>query len=295
MAGANMKDIKRRIKSVESTMQITKAMELVASSKLRRAKERADRAHPYFNTLYDTMYEIFSTSPEVSTRFTHAREEKNVLLIVIAGDRGLAGGFNSNVLRMAYNYGRELAAKGVTVKVCAIGKKAVEFFQKREFEVTDSYIGVAEAMHIYMAADMAEKIVGRYSKRMYDRVELFYTTFISALTQVPQQITMLPVDISKDTKPVAAGEKTAHEMTIYEPSAEAVFNAIIPKYVSGLLYGSIVDSFAAEQASRRTAMESASDNAGDMIDGLSLLYNRARQAAITQEISEIVSGSLAQR
>lgn len=291
MAGANMKDIKRRIKSVESTMQITKAMELVASSKLRRAKERADKAHPYFNTLYDTMYEIFATSPEITSRFTRMRDEKKVLLVVIAGDRGLAGGFNSNVLKLAYNYGKELQAKGIAVQVYAIGKKAVEFFQKREFELVESYIGVAESMHIYTATDMADNIVKRFSKRQCDRVELFYTTFISALTQVPQQITALPVDIKKGEQPKIVGEKKAHQLTIYEPSAEAVFNSIIPEYVSGLLYGSIVDSFAAEQASRRTAMESASDNAGDMIDALSLLYNRARQAAITQEISEIVSGS----
>jgi len=282
MATANMKDIKRRIKSVESTMQITKAMELVASSKLRKAKARAEVAQPFFNALYETMCEISRDSVFTSI-FTTKRKMKCTLLVVIAGDRGLAGGFNSNVLKTAYNKAIELQKAG-EVKILPIGKKAVEFFEKRNFNIIASYQQVAETVDIYDSMDIAEEIIEQYKSSSIDKVELFYTTFVSALVQEPQNISILPVELPSE-------HNNSISSTIYDPSPKAVFDGLIPKYISGIIYGAIVDSFASEQASRRTAMESASDNAGEMIDNLSLIYNRARQATITQEISEIVGGS----
>lgn len=288
MASGNMKDIKRRIKSVESTMQITKAMELVASSKLRKAKEKADNARPFFNALYDTMCDIQAENPGFFSQYMKRREVKTVMLVVIAGDRGLAGGFNSNVLKLAQARIDELKAGGKWIKVVAIGKKASEYFTKRGYDVMDSYINAAEGMNIYRAADISDKIVYPFVKGEVDRVEMFRTEYVSPLLQRAGSLSLLPLDIKDDR-----AEKSK-ELPIYEPSPRDVFDSIVPKYITGIIFGAVVDSFASEQAARRTAMESASDNAGEMISSLSLLYNRARQASITQEITEIVGGASAQ-
>lgn len=285
---ANMKEIKRRIKSVETTMQITKAMELVASSKLRKAKERADRAKPFFDTLYETMCEIVSGTNELSSEYMKKRDVKSVALIVIAGDRGLAGGFNSNNLKLAYARAREIASEGKTVKIIAIGKKSAEFFEKREFEVLKKYIDVAESMTIYKAMSIISDLLIYYADGICDAVEIFYTSFLTTLSQEVKSLELLPFKIEKK----ADGKATVK--TEYEPSAEAVFDRIVPEYLTGILYGAVVDSFAAEQAARRTAMESATDNAGEIIADMSLLYNRARQSSITSEIIDIIGGAQAQ-
>ena len=285
MASGNMKDIKRRIKSVESTMQITKAMELVASSKLRKAKEKADNARPYFNALYDTMCEIQSENPGFFSRYTKKRDAKTVLLVVIAGDRGLAGGFNSNVLKLAQTRIDELKAEEMTVKILAIGKKAVEYFAKRGYDLAGSFPNVAEGIKIHHAADISNQIVYPFVNGDFDRVELFRTEYVSPLVQQAERVAILPLEVAP------AESKGVRQLPVYEPSPSAVFDAIVPKYITGIIFCAVVDSFASEQAARRTAMESATDNAEEMISGLSLVYNRARQAAITQEITEIVGGA----
>lgn len=285
MATANMKDVKRRIKSVESTRQITKAMELVASSKLRRAKERALAAQPFFAAVYDTMADV-SRDHVFSSIYTKKEVLKTVLLVVIAGDRGLAGGFNNNILKLAMEKANEHKAEGFTVKLITIGKKAVEYFRKRDFEVLDEYPGIAESLNVYDSLDIAENIIMRFRMGEFDRVELVYTTFVSALTQEPVFMPILPV------KQMISGSGEKKSLMIYDPSPEEVFDGLIPQYISGIIYAATVDSFASEQAARRTAMESASDNADEMIANLSLMYNRARQGQITQELTEIASGSL---
>ena len=285
MASSNMKDIKRRIKSVESTKQITNAMQLVASSKLRKAKEKADASKPFFNTLYDTMKEIVSEDATFSSIYTRKRTNNVTLLVVIGGDRGLAGGFNANVLKLAQNRYDELS-KETQVVILPIGRKAVEYFEKRDFKIMTRYENISESISIYGAMGIADKIIDVYNKDKIDRVELFYTDCVSPLLQEEKHIKLIPLDIEVD--------KTNISLTTYEPSAEEVFDSLIPKYIAGVLFGAIVDSFAAEQAARRTAMENATDNANEMISNLSLVYNRARQAAITQEITEIVSGANAQ-
>lgn len=284
MAASNMKDVKRRIKSVESTMQITKAMQLVASSKMRRAKERAEAIHPFFENVFKVMCEISSDS-DFKSVFTKKKFMNASLIVVIAGDRGLAGGFNSNVLKMAEAKASEIKHSGGEVKIMAIGKKAVEFFEKRDYDLTDKYPQIAEGIDITETIDLADNIIHRFKVGEFDSVELIYTTFVSAMTQEPNELRILPVENLNHVP-----EKRA--VTIYDPSPEEVFDGIIPQYICGMLYSAIVDSYAAEQAARRTAMESASDNASEMIDQLSLLYNRARQAQITQEITEISSASI---
>lgn len=285
---ANLKDIKRRIRSVESTMQITKAMELVASSKFRHAKERAEAVEPYFHATYKLMAEIVAEDPFFSSAFLHPKTEHGaVLLVVIAGDRGLAGGFNSNVLRMAQARIDAVTAEGGNPIVMPIGQKAVDYFARKDVKVLKSYDHIAEKTTIYTAMDMAELIMEAYERHTsLQRVELVFTSYVSPIVQEAQHMDVLPIQ-------GLAGSHPRRCAVEYEPTPEAVFDALVPQYIAGLLYGAIVESFAAEQAARRTAMENATDNAEEMIDNLSLLYNRARQGAITQELTEIVAGASA--
>ena len=279
-----MKEIKTRIKSVESTRQITKAMELVSSSKFRKAKERAESTKPYFNTLYSTVQDIASNTSNSKNVFMKNRDVKNVCYIVIAGDRGLAGGYNSNILKAVIAHNTLGAGK-----VIPIGKKANESFSKRGYEVIDSIETVENATY-EDANRVAQAAMDAYKKGEVDEVNLVYTQFISALSQEPTIVKLLPVTIEpKQGEDV----KKAKSAVQYLPSADTVLGYVLPKYVSGSIYGAIAESFASEQAARRTAMESATDNANEMIAKLELSYNRARQAAVTQEISEIVGGAAA--
>ena len=288
MATANLKDIKRRIKSVESTMQITKAMELVASSKLRRAKEKAERAEPFFNMLYQMMCQIVAESGDFQSTFLQHHTGGAVLLIAIAGDRGLAGGFNSNVFKQVQIRMEELQTAGREPVVIAIGRKAVEYFQRRNVRILAEFENIGEDITVYKALDIAERIVTLYEKGDIQAVELMYTNYVSSLVQEANHLHVMPVEHLEH----APGGY--HALTTYEPSPEAVFDTLIPKYLAGMLYCAVIESFAAEQAARRLAMENATDNATEMITDLSLVYNRARQSAITQEITEIVSGANAQ-
>jgi F-type H+-transporting ATPase subunit gamma len=284
MASGNMKDIKRRIKSVESTKQITKAMQLVASSKLRRAKDRAESAKPFFDELYNTMCEIVSDNRDFLSAFQKKSENPHTLFIVIAGDRGLAGGFNANVIKLAEERAAEIGKENVSI--LAVGRRSVEHFRKRGYKMFGEYPGIAETVKIYIAAHIGTGIVKAFKNDEIGQCELFYTTYVSPLTQTAKCKMILPVE-------TVAIDREARQLPVYEPSAEAVFNAIVPKYLAGILYSAVVDSFAAEQAARRIAMENATDNAEQMISDLSLRYNRARQASITQEITEIIGGSSA--
>ncbi len=274
-----MKDIKRRIKSVGSTRQITKAMELVSSSKLRKAKTRAEQGRPYFEELYRSMCEIASANTDFSTVFTQKREVKHRLFIVIAGDRGLAGGYNSNLLKLAAAAHENDAEKP---KIIAIGRKAIEYFTKRGYELAGSFANIAEDIKPSKVYDIANIAIDMFKRGEVDDVQLFYTTFVSSLTQEPQQMAVLPMQTQKLDN---------YGTMCYDPSPEAVFNRIVPRFTASLLQCAIVESFASEQGARRTAMESATDNADEMIASLSLLYNRARQASITQELTEIVGGA----
>ena len=280
-----MKEIKTRIKSVESTKQITKAMELVSSSKFRKAKERAESARPYFNTLYNTVQDIAKNTSNSRNVFLKERKVNNVCYIVIAGDRGLAGGYNSNILKavIAHN-------KLGTGKVITVGKKAKESLGKRGYEVID-YIESVEKCAYEDANRVAQTAMEAYKNGEVDEVNLVYTEFISALSQEPKIVKLLPVTI--DNTNTEKEVKKGKDAVQYLPSADAVLGYVLPKYVSGSVYGAIAESFASEQAARRTAMESATDNANEMISKLELVYNRARQAAVTQEISEIVGGAAA--
>ena len=281
MAGVSTKEIKNRIRSMESTKQITKAMEMVASSKLRRAQAQIQSSRPYFQILRSTIDDIVQSNRDFSSPYLVERPVKKVMYIVIAGDRGLAGGYNSNILKLV-----EAEIKGKEAVVLPIGKKAVEFFRSRKVEaLTESYAEAA-VVDIGDCFSIAKHLSKAYLAGEFDEIRVAYTNFVSVLSQVPSTMKLLPL-----TKDETSGASESHCDTLYEPSDEAVFAAVVPEYLGGILYGALCESRAAEQAARRTAMDAATSNADEMIADLSLKFNRARQAAITSEIIDIVAGS----
>ena len=284
MAGS-MKAVKLRIKSVQSTMQITKAMQLVAASKLRKAKEKADNSKPYLETVLATLTDIANGNNDFRSIFTKSNDNDKWLYVVIAGDRGLAGGYNSNLFKFVE---AEIKDKS-NVTVLPIGKKSVEFFKHRNVPIlTEEYAEVAK-INISDCFQIAKLLCGSYGGDGFGHVFLCYTNFVSMLSQVPTATSLLPLsDLKTDNK---ESDGKAKDLILYEPNSETVFDTIVPEYLAGILYTSINISYASELAARRTAMEAATDNAEEMIENLSLYYNRARQASITQEITEIVAGA----
>lgn len=277
--GASMKQIKTRIKSVESTRQITKAMELVATSKLRKAKQRAENARPYHEVLLEAISGLQAGAAESPTVFAQKREVKKTCYVVIAGDRGLAGGYNANLFRMVKSM-----TQGQEYCVLPVGKKATEQFKRQGAELVSSYFGVTGTMSMGDCREAARILCRGFAAGEYDRVEVVYTKFCSMLSQMPVCETLLPITI---TDP---GEKT-YSGALVEGEAEELIGKIVPQYVSGILFSAMCEAAASEHGARRTAMNSANKNATEIIDTLVLKYNRARQAAITQEITEIVSGA----
>lgn len=279
---ANMKAVKLRIKSVESTMQITKAMQLVASSKLRKAKERAESCRPYFEELRSTLIDIADGNTDFSSVYAQPASGNCHCYVVIAGDRGLAGGYNSNLFKCM-----EADCEGQDYVVLPIGKKAVEYYKRRKVEIlTEEFAEIAD-ISVADCFEIARLLCAGFCQGKFSHIELCYTVFVSMLTQTPEVVDLLPLADMKhkeETKPVS-------NLILYEPGAQEVFEAIVPEYLAGLIYGGVCDSVASELAARRTAMDAATKNAGEMIDQLNLYYNRARQASITQEITEIVAGA----
>ena len=280
MAGS-MKDIKLRIRSVQSTMQITKAMELVASSKLRHARERMEQARPYFETLQATLADIAAANTEFTSPYLARRPVKKTCYIVIAGDRGLAGGYNANLYKLVAQ-----AAEGKECCVLPVGKKALEHFQRRGMSILTEAFSPVEDVTVSDCFSMSRLVAQGFLKGEFDEIHLCYTRFESMLTQTAKTVQMLPMAAPKPRE-----DKRPRSLMLYEPSSEAVYDAIVPEYFAGLIWGAVCESEASEQAARRTAMDAASKNAGEMIENLNLRYNRARQAAITQEITEIVAGA----
>ena len=283
MAGVSTKEIKNRIRSMESTKQITKAMEMVAASKLRRAQAQVANSRPYFEILRSTIDGIMESNGDFSSPFLEERPVKKVMYIVIAGDRGLAGGYNSNILKLV-----ESEIKGKDAMVLPIGKKSVDFFRSRKVPAWTENFAEAADVDIGDCFSIAKQLSNAYLAGEFDEIRVAYTNFVSVLSQVPDTMKLLPLTREQvQTKE----QEDLRCVTIYEPDSEAVFAAIVPEYLGGVLYGALCESRAAEQAARRTAMDSATQNADEMIADLSLKFNRARQAAITQEITEIVAGS----
>lgn len=283
MAGVSTKEIKNRIRSMESTRQITKAMEMVAASKLRRAQAQILSSRPYFEILYSTIQDITRADRDFSSPYLKEREVKKTLYVVIGGDRGLAGGYNSNIFKLVME---QLADKDAVV--LPLGKKAVDYFKSKHIPILTESYAEAASVGIGDCFSISKQVSRAFLAGEFDEIQVAYTNFVSVLSQVPALMPLLPLK-----KPGAeeAGKTAPKCVTVYEGDPEDVFAAIVPEYLGGILYGALCESRASEQAARRTAMDSATQNADDMIGDLSLKFNRARQAAITQEITEIVAGS----
>lgn len=279
MAGVSTKEIKNRIRSMESTRQITKAMEMVAASKLRRAQAQVLSSRPYFEILYSTIADIASSNRDFSSPYLQERPVKKVLYIVIAGDRGLAGGYNSNILKLVQS---EIAGKDAVV--LPIGKKALDYFRSKQIPTFTEHYAEAAELTVGDCFSVSKQVSKAFLAGEFDQIVVAYTNFVSVLAQTPAAMQLLPL------KKPEKKESTNQGDILYEGDSEEVFAAIIPEYLGGVIYGALCESRASEQAARRAAMDSATQNADDMIDDLSLKFNRARQAAITQEITEIVAG-----
>ena len=274
MAGASMKDIKLRIKSVESTMQITKAMQLVATSKLRRARERMENSKPYAAVSRQAVEAAMASMPPEPDR-----PVSRCCYVVIAGERGLAGGYNANVFKAV-----EADAGQVPFCVLPLGRKAVDKYRHAGAEVLNADHSRIEGLSVGQCYQLAQTLIEGWKQGRFDEVKLVYTSFQSMLNQEVQTERLLPLPQPEEAPKTLV-------CTVYEPNAADMLEAVLPDYLAGRLYSALCDSFASEVASRRSAMDSATRNAQEMIGGLKLRYNRARQGTITQEITEIVAGA----
>ncbi len=292
MAGVGARDIKRKIKSINNTKQITKAMELVSTAKLKKNKSRFEGTKEYFTKIFTTVEDVVRNEKNSSHPLMEAREIKNSLYIIIAADKGLCGGYNVNVLKEAVNNIDYIDR----AKLITIGKKARDFFVKRDYDVVESYIGISEKPDYSDAKRIFQVAKDLYHRGEVDEVNLVYTQMLSSISLVPKMVRLLPLHIDEGSEEVEDtvvinGEEYVKDLISYEPSPEKVLDMLLPKYLESIIYSALIETAAAEQSARRNAMESASDNAEEMIESLTLHYNQARQAAITQEISEIVGGA----
>lgn len=290
---ANLRDIKDRITSVRSTRQITRTMEMVATAKIRKAQERIESARPYALSMVEVLGNVArfvhgATHPLLETH----PERKRALVITVSSDRGMAGAFNSNILRLSEDIIRREGAADVAVDVIAVGKKAIGYYRYRGIEPVASYRDISDKPTFADAKAIADHVIAAYSACELDAVHVVFNRFKNVAEQRPETHQLLPIE--HNVIETAADELTAiNPEYLFEPSAAAVLERLLPTYVETLIYRALMESAAAEQGARRTAMKSATDNANDMINTLTRSYNRARQAAITNEIAEIVGGAAA--
>ena len=291
------KEIRNKIKSVQNTRKITKAMEMVAASKMRKAQERMRMARPYGEKIRNVAANMSHANPEYRHPFLVARDTvKRIGIIVITTDKGLCGGLNTNVLRLVLNRIREWEAAGEEVEACAIGNKGLGFLQRLGVKIVSQVTARGDRPHMEKLIGAIKLMLDGYTQDRFDRLLIFYTRFINTMKQEPVMEQLLPLGDS----PFAGLTATAGAVTptgawdyIYEPDAEAVLNQVLTRYIEALIYQAVAENMASEQSARMVAMKAASDNAGNVIDELTLIYNKARQAAITKELSEIVSGAAA--
>jgi F-type H+-transporting ATPase subunit gamma len=281
------KEIRTKIKSVQSTQKITSAMEMVAASKMRRAQERMNAARPYAEKMRAVVGHFAQGHPEYRHPYTIEREVKRVGYIIVSTDRGLCGGLNVNLFKKLLGEMRDWERQGVAIDLCVIGTKARSFFSRFKSNI------VATASHLGDKPEIADLIgtvkvmLDGYDSGAIDRLYLAYNSFVNSMTQVQAVQQLIPL-------PSGGDERLAHHWDyIYEPEAHAVIDGLLTRYIESLVYHGVVENLASEQAARMVAMKAATDNAGNLIDELQLVYNKARQAAITQEISEIVGGAAA--
>ena len=287
---ATMRDIKGRIRSVTTTKKTTKAMNLVSSAKMARARGKLNAANPYFTLVRRAISDILRT--DACTTLDHpafegGRSIEKTLVVVIANDRGLCGGYNTNVTKLAASLGVQLSEAGKEVAFLTIGNKARDFMRRGGANIIASYTGISESPSMEDAREIMAEIIDKYENREYDEVYICYTQFVSAITYTPSSLRLLPMT-AEDFKDV---EDRNISIMKFEPSTEEVLNYAIPKYLGTAMFECMITSAASGQGATMTAMDSATENAENIISDLTLMLNRVRQAAITQEISEIVGGA----
>ncbi|NOU95040.1 F0F1 ATP synthase subunit gamma [Paenibacillus sp. LMG 31456] len=280
-----MREIKRQIKSVQNTKQITKAMEMVAASRLRRAQASAEAARPYADKLKEVVGSIAAGTKGVKHPMLQTREVKKTGYLVVTSDRGLAGGYNANVLRRVMQEIKENHKSPSEYAIFVIGRKGRDYFRNRNIAIVEDVTGIPDSPSFADIKAIAVSAVKRFEDGSYDKLYLVYNRFVNAITQEPTLKQLLPM---------ADMGGTAVSNYEYEPSAEGVLEVLLPKYAETLIYSAVLEGKASEFGARMTAMNNATKNATKMISSLTLVYNRARQASITQEISEIVAGANAQ-
>ncbi len=281
---ASMRDIKRRKSSIQSTQQITKAMKLVSTVKLQKAKTRAEQTNPYFNHMYNTVSNILAKSPNMDHPYLKKSAEGKKAIVVITSNRGLAGGYNSNVVKLIT--GSDIPKEDIVIY--AIGNKGLEALERRGYEVRANYSDIIEAPTYSDAARICNEILNAFTQGEISEIYLAYTHFKNTVSHEPNLIQLLPVSID-DNQETAENDKNL--LMNYEPNEEEALNNIIPKYITSLFYGALIEAVASENGARMQAMDSATSNAEDMISDLTLKYNRARQSSITQELTEIIAGA----
>ena len=286
MAGS--KEIKTKIKSVQNTRKITKAMEMVAASKMRKAQERTRAARPYAEKIRNVAAHLSHANPEYRHPYLVTRDSvRKAGIIVVTADKGLCGGLNTNVLRMALAKMREWESQGESFEVCCIGNKGLGFMQRLGANVVSHVVGLGDKPHMEKLIGALKIMLDGYTEDRFDRLEIFYTRFINTMKQEPVMEQLLPLSGEKLGAPEGSWDY------IYEPDAKSVLDQTLTRYIEALIYQSVTENMASEQSARMVAMKAASDNAGSVIDELTLIYNKSRQAAITKELSEIVAGAAA--
>ena len=290
---ANMTEIRSRMKSIQETMKITNAMYLISSTKLRKAREKLDATAPYFELLQSTIKDILFHSPDINHTFFDQRkkikpEDKKRGYVVMTADKGMAGAYNHNVLKLA----QERLAQGNDNTLFVIGQMGRKYFTKKNVRIDMEFLYTAQDPSMWRARNIAETLVDLYRKEKLDEIYIIYTKMVTPLKAEPEIIQILPLKRQSFEEMNVELEKY-HKIADYSPSPNVVMDHLVPNYVKGLIYGALVESFSSEQNARMMAMQGATESAKDMIRELSLLYNRARQAAITQEITEIASGAKA--
>lgn len=286
MAGS--KEIRTKIKSVQNTRKITKAMEMVAASKMRRAQERMRMSRPYGEKIRNVAAHISHANPEYRHPFLVSRDSvKRIGLIVVTTDKGLCGGLNTNALRLALNKIKEWEALGEEIEVCALGNKGLGFMQRLGAEVVAQVTGLGDKPQMDKLIGALKVMLDGYTQDRFDRLLIVYTKFVNTMKQEPVVEQLLP--LSGD----ALGAPEGSWDYIYEPDAKSVLDQVLTRYVEALIYQGVAENMASEQSARMVAMKAASDNAGKVIDELTLIYNKSRQASITKELSEIVAGAAA--
>ena len=286
MAGG--KEIKTKIASVKNTQKITAAMEMVAASKMRRAQDQMLATRPYAERIANVVHHVASAHTEYKHPFLSARPViKRVGIVAISTDRGLCGGLNTNLFKKSLNHMGELDDKGIEIEVVTFGGKALSFFKRIGAKVVAEASHIGDTPEINQIIGPVQVLMQSYEKGEIDAIYLISNKFVNTMTQTAMITQLVPIEPSEDT------ELEHHWDYIYEPDAKEVLDYLLDRYIESLVYQGIVENVACEMASRMIAMKSATDNAGDMIDELQLIYNRERQASITQEISEIVAGAAA--